>query len=74
LRNLTLTAPYMHDGVLATLDEVIGFYDAGGGTVPGRSGPEIGPLRLSPQERQALVAFLQSLTDPTADTRVPAVP
>jgi cytochrome c peroxidase len=74
LRNVTLTAPYMHDAVLATLEDVIGFYDTGGGTVPGRSGPEIGPLRLSPQERQALVAFLQSLTDPTADTRVPAVP
>jgi cytochrome c peroxidase len=74
LRNVTLTAPYMHDGVLATLEDVIGFYDAGGGPVPGRSGPEIGPLRLSPQERQALVAFLQSLTDATADTRVPAVP
>jgi hypothetical protein len=40
----------------------------------GFCGPDIGPLRLSPQERQALVAFLQSLTDPTADTRVAAVP
>lgn len=74
LRNVTLTAPYMHDGVLATLDEVIAFYDAGGGTVPGRSGPEIGPLHLSQRERKALVAYLESLTDKTTDTRVPTVP
>ena len=74
LRNVTLTAPYMHDGVLATLDDVIAFYDAGGGAVPGLTGREIGPLHLSPQERKALVAFLVSLTDTTGDTRVPAVP
>jgi cytochrome c peroxidase len=65
----------MHDGVLATLDDVIGFYDRGGGTVPGRGAPpEIGPLQLSQREREVLLAFLESLTDPTADTRVPAVP
>ena len=74
LRNVTLTAPYMHDGVFATLDEVIAFYDAGGGPVPGRSGPEIGPLHLSEAERNALVAYLGSLTDETTDTRVPTVP
>lgn len=74
LRNATLTGPYMHNGVLATLEEVIGFYDAGGGPVPGRSGPEIGPLHLSQAERNALVAFLESLTDATADTGAPAVP
>ncbi len=74
LRNVTFTAPYMHDGVLATLEDVIGFYDAAGGTVPGRNGPEIGPLHLSQGERNALLAFLESLTDPTADTGIPAVP
>lgn len=74
LRNLTLTAPYMHDGVFATLDEVIAFYDAGGGPVPGRTGTEIGPLHLSERERKALVAYLGSLTDETTDTRAPTVP
>jgi cytochrome c peroxidase len=72
LRNVTLTAPYMHDGVLPTLDEVIGFYDGGGGPGPGRR--EIGPLHLSQRERNALLAFLESLTDPTGDTRAPVVP
>ncbi|MCA1841714.1 MAG: c-type cytochrome [Actinobacteria bacterium] len=74
LRNVALTAPYMHDGALATLADVTAFYDAGGGTVPGRSGPEIGPLHLSDRERQALVAFLESLTDTTTDTRPAPVP
>lgn len=74
LRNVTLTAPYMHNGALATLDDVIAFYDAGGGPVPGRPGPAIGPLHLSPQERKALVAFLMSLTDPAVDIGLPAIP
>ena len=64
----------MHDGVFASLDEVIAFYDAGGGAVPSASGPEIGPLHLSERERKALVAYLESFTDDTTDTRVPAVP
>jgi cytochrome c peroxidase len=74
LRNVALTAPYMHDGVLATLDDVIAFYDRGGGPVPGRPGPEIGPLRLGEEERKSLAAFLAALTDATVDTRVPALP
>jgi len=74
LRNVARTAPYMHDGALPTLADVIAFYDAGGGTVPGRSGPEIGPLHLSDRERQALVAYLESLTDTTTDTRTPPIP
>ena len=68
LRNVALTGPYMHDGVLRTLDDVIAFYAAGGGPVAGRSGPEIGPLQLSAGEREALLAFLNSLTDPAGDT------
>lgn len=74
LRNVSLTAPYMHNGVLPTLDDVIAFYDAGGGPVPGRPGPAIGPLHLSPAERKALVAYLMSLTDPAGDIGSPAVP
>ncbi|GAB4464179.1 MAG: cytochrome c peroxidase [Burkholderiaceae bacterium] len=61
LRNVALTAPYMHDGSLATLEEVVAFYDAGGVDNPGRS-PLLAPLGLTADERAALVAFLRSLT------------
>jgi len=61
LRNVTLTAPYMHDGSLATLSEVIEFYDRGGIDNPGKD-PLVQPLHLNPEERQALEAFLHTLT------------
>lgn len=61
LRNVALTAPYMHDGSLPTLEAVIEFYDRGGIDNPGKSAL-LAPLRLSAQERAALVAFLKSLT------------
>ena len=62
LRNVAVTAPYMHDGSLATLEDVIEFYDAGGRPNPNLS-PFIRPLFLSDYEKAALVAFLQTLTD-----------
>ena len=61
LRNVALTAPYMHDGSLPTLEAVIDFYDRGGIDNPGKSAL-LAPLGLSAQERAALVAFLKSLT------------
>ena len=61
LRNVAVTAPYMHDGSLATLDDVIAFYD-GGGTANPRLDPEIRPLGFSAEERRALRAFLEALT------------
>jgi cytochrome c peroxidase len=61
LRNVAITAPYMHDGSVATLDAVVEFYDRGGQPNPSLD-RLIQPLRLSPEERQALVAFLTSLT------------
>jgi cytochrome c peroxidase len=61
LRNVALTAPYMHDGSLATLEEVVEFYNGGG--VPNENlDPRIKPLQLDPQERADLVEFLRSLT------------
>jgi cytochrome c peroxidase len=63
LRNVAVTAPYMHDGSLATLEDVIDFYDAGGRPNPLLS-PFIRPLHLDDYEKAALVAFLQTLTDP----------
>lgn len=61
LRNVALTAPYMHDGSLRTLDEVVRFYDRGGVPHEGLD-PLIRPLGLSTDEIEALVAFLASLT------------
>jgi cytochrome c peroxidase len=60
LREVARTAPYMHDGSLATLESVVAFYDSGG--VPGvHLDPEIKPLRLTIEERRALVVFLEAL-------------
>jgi cytochrome c peroxidase len=76
LRNVAVTAPYMHDGSIATLEEVLAHYDVGGRTI--RGGPHAGvgatnPLRsefmkrigFTAQEKQDMLAFLRSLTDST---------
>lgn len=73
LRNVELTGPYMHDGVFATLDQVVAFYAAGGGPSPNKS-PLVKPLDLTAKEQKALVAFLKSLTDPTAKVTPPTLP
>lgn len=74
LRNIEVTAPYMHDGSIATLEEVLDFYAAGGRNIT--SGVHAGDGRLNPnksdlitlinldaQERADIVAFLKTLTD-----------
>jgi cytochrome c peroxidase len=61
LRDIALTAPYMHDGSEATLLDVINFYDKGGEPNPYLDGGIV-PLKLTEQEKQDLVAFLESLT------------
>jgi cytochrome c peroxidase len=61
LRNVELTAPYMHDGSEATLLDVIEFYNRGGNDNPNLSG-EMRPLNLTDQEKQDLVEFLKALT------------
>jgi len=61
LRNVALTAPYMHDGSLPTLAAVVEFYERGGIDNPGKD-PAIRPLGLSTEEKQALEAFLSALT------------
>ena len=66
LRNVAVTAPYMHDGSLATLAAVIDFYVAGG--VPNQGlDPRIRPLGLAPEQKQDLVAFLESLNGSNLD-------
>ena len=74
LRNIAVTAPYMHDGSIATLDEVIDHYAAGGRTIAtgpyrgaGRDNPNKSPtvrgFTLTSAQRSDLLAFLRSLTD-----------
>jgi cytochrome c peroxidase len=60
LRDLALTAPYMHDGSVDTLEDVVAFYDRGGGANPNLDAA-IRPLRLSPDQRTDLVSFLRAL-------------
>jgi cytochrome c peroxidase len=61
VRDIALTAPYMHDGSEATLLDVVNFYDRGGEPNPYLDGGIV-PLKLTKQEKQDLVAFMESLT------------
>jgi cytochrome c peroxidase len=63
LRNIAVTAPYMHDGSIATLDEALDHYVAGGRTANPLRSTGLQPLALTPDERRDLIAFLDSLTD-----------
>jgi cysteine-rich repeat protein len=81
LSNISQSAPYMHNGVFATLEEVVNFYNAGGGPglnlqVP-NADPRMIKLNMNASEVDDLVAFLESLTDvttarPQAPTVVPS--
>ncbi len=64
LRNCGVTAPYMHDGSVATLEEVVEHYDHGGKAFVNKD-KRIVPLKLSSDDKKALVAFLHTLTDET---------
>jgi len=67
LRNIELTAPYMHNGVFGTLKEVIDFYDKGGGKGLGIAPPNqtlpFDKLDLTPKEKNDIILFLKTLTD-----------
>ncbi|MBZ0237760.1 MAG: c-type cytochrome [Deltaproteobacteria bacterium] len=64
LRNVAVTAPYMHAGQLADLAAVVRFYNAGGGNIPGvEKSPEMKRLGLTDAQQADLVAFLETLTD-----------
>jgi cytochrome c peroxidase len=71
LRNIALTAPYMHNGVYNTLEEVVEFYNKGGGAGMGLSVPNqtlpATPLQLTATEKKELIAFLKTLTDVQGD-------
>jgi cytochrome c peroxidase len=69
LRNVALTAPYMHDGAIATLADVVWHYNQAvpDESLPGEPAPSFRPLYLAEDEEYALVEFLESLTgDPPA--------
>lgn len=76
LRNIALTAPYMHNGVFETLEEVLDFYSGGGGRGLGLDVPlqddKIRRFNLTPQEKADLIAFLLALTDESARPDIPA--
>jgi cytochrome c peroxidase len=77
LRNVVLTAPYMHHGRFRTLDEVIRFYEVGGargaGAAIANQTLSADSLHLSASEREAIVAFLGTLTDTAVGMRVRAL-
>lgn len=73
LRNISRRAPYMHDGSMATLEEVIDHYDKGGEHRESIS-DEIFPLHLTVQEKKDLVEFLNTLTSKPRVETVPELP
>ncbi len=77
LRNIVLTAPYMHNGVFSTLEEVIDFYSRGAGRQFGNESvdPLVRPFELDAQQQADLIAFLTALTDESGLPQIPeAVP
>jgi cytochrome c peroxidase len=73
LRNVAATFPYLHDGSEQSLRDVLDLYDRGGIPNPDLD-PLMVPLALTADEKQALVAFLESLTGPTPQVEPPELP
>jgi cytochrome c peroxidase len=76
LRNVSRTAPYMHNGIFATLEEVVDFYNDGGGRGRGLNVPnqdfKVTKLNLTEQQKRDLVSFLKALDDLTPPPLLPA--
>lgn len=75
VRNVALTAPYMHNGVYETLEEVMDFYNKGGGVglgidIPNQTLP-FDNLNLNANEIRDIIAFMKTLTDTTGLTGLP---
>ncbi len=70
LRNVALTAPYLHDGSMSTLEEVVEHFANGGVNDPNKD-PLVTPRSLSAQEKADLVSFLRALTDDRPLDQVP---
>jgi cytochrome c peroxidase len=74
LRNVALRAPYMHDGSMTTLAEVVEHYNKGGAASRPSVASQIKPLHLTEREKEDLVSFLRSLTGKDAAVQVPRLP
>ncbi len=76
LRDVELTAPYMHDGAYKTLEDVVWQYDRGGAdsNVPGTKSVQLKPLHLTEGEQRDLVAFLRSLTGTAQSVELTSAP
>jgi len=74
LRDVALTAPYMHNGQYKTLMDVIEHYNRGGDKNLGNLDPNLKPLNLTGQEKKDLVTFLKSLTGDPVEVTLPQVP
>ena len=74
LRDITRRAPYMHDGSEPSLEEVVEFYDRGGEAKRPTLSSDIKSLKLTADEKKALVAFLETLTGPQQTVVFPELP
>jgi cytochrome c peroxidase len=72
LRNVSHTAPYMHNGTIGTLKDVLEFYNTGSSGNTNEASIKKRPLHLSVVEQQDLISFLEALTDENYDKEVPA--
>ena len=73
LRDITNTSPYMHNGFFYELEEVVDFYNKGGGDDPNKD-KVLKPLGLNDEEKQALIEFLKSLTGEKIVVETPVIP
>jgi cytochrome c peroxidase len=75
VRDIAHTAPYMHDGSLATLEQVMDHYDKGGTPNPSLD-PDMKPLKLTAQEKSDVIAFMKALSGETKklDELLPTLP
>jgi cytochrome c peroxidase len=73
VRNAALTPPYMHDGSVATLEEVVEWYDKGGHPNPHLS-DKMKPLNLTAEEKTDLVEFMKACTSPTSPVQIARLP
>jgi cytochrome c peroxidase len=73
VRDISRTAPYMHDGTEKTLDAVVEFYNKGGNRNPALD-PDMKPLNLTPSEKTDLVAFMKALDGDSPEVVLPKLP
>lgn len=73
LRNARMSGPYMHNGSMKTMEEVLDHYEKGGEIRPSLS-PEMKPVKLSRQEKDDLLAFWETLTGPPLTDKSPELP